>query len=261
MTDIEDLLERAADRGSRLAHPPAFALLRRRRRRRKAARWSAATLCVASATAAIASGLLGQRPPSDSVVAAPQPTAAVSAEPLPSIAAGQVFVPANFRGGMVFAPDAVPAGDLLASYTTSNGPHVIAGQRRGGLVCIASFEPSDAADAYGAAAVCEPATGGIRSTKPEELDVIGSSAGRSGEAPDRVALEGSAPAGTRTIVVSAPDREPVRLQVTDAGPAYGHRAWFGTEWSTSNTTVEALGVDGRLLDSTKLDMSMPTAPR
>jgi len=260
MSDLRSVLEDIAAQAEARAQPPALAGLQRRRSRRSAVRGAGAVL-TGAAIAVLAIWLPSQdasRP--DVVVAAGPPTATASATPsVESVPPGKVAVPSYAQGfGVIeFAAGEPPLADLLSSYPTGDGVLVTAGQRRGEDVCTSVFVVAAPAAQHGPASCNSVLTGGAK--EPGRLALAGSSTGPSGGGPaTSLVLAGSAPAGTRTVVLTAPGDVIERLPVVSTGSQYADRVWFAVPWVEANTVVQALDGQGRVLDSQEFLLGMST---
>ena len=255
MSDLRTILEGVAAQAEAQAQPPALARLQHRRSRRSAVRGTGVVLT--GAAMVVAASLLpspdASRP--DVVVAVAPPTAVASTAP--SVPRGQVAVPSYAQGFgmMIFAAGEPPLADLLSSHPTDDGVLVTAGQRRGEDVCTSVFVVDAPAAQHGPVS-CDPVlTGGAK--EPGRLALAGASTGPSGGGPaTSLLLAGSAPAGTRTVVLTTPGEVIERLSVVSAGPRYADRAWFALPWVEENTVVQALDGEGRVLASEEFLLGM-----
>ena len=255
MNDVAELLGRVADEAGAQARPPALAVLRRRRARRAAARAGVGATALTS-VAAVGLALLPASPEPDVVVAdAPPPVTAAPSEPVP---AGQVALPAWAARELRLPVGAPPVAEQASSYATEHGPLVTAVRRDGDLLCRAVFTTGDPSAPSGGGG-CDPVT--LPAYRSARLDVGASSEGLSGSGALRwLVLHGSAPAGTRTVVVTASGGAQERLQVVGAGPEHLDRAWFALPWVQQDTVVEALDAGGRTLERSELLLGMGQPP-
>jgi len=254
MNDLQIALEDLAERAEAWARPPALVQLQRRRSRRSAARGAGVVVtCAVFSGAAVA--LVSPDTSGRDVVVADAPPSAAPA-PVPSVPPGKVAVPpyAQAAGVLTFAAGEPPLADLLSTHAAGDGVLVTAGQRRGEDVCTTVFVV-DAPGAQPGPASCDPVTTG-GAARPGRLSLAAASSGPSGGPVRSLVLSGSAPAGTRTVVVSAAGQTPERLPVVGAGPHYGDRVWFALPWVKRNTVVQALDAQGRVLVSEELLLGM-----
>lgn len=253
MSDVREALQELAEQAQAQARPPALAELRLRRSRRSAVRGAGALLAVA-AVGVGAAGVLGpgERRTTDVVAAVPTgPAPSASTLVVPP---GKVAFPPTTGGVLVVEPGAPPLADLLSSSPTPDGPLVTAGQRRGDQACTAVFVVG-APGAQGGLADCEPVT----APDPRgagRFRLAAASTGASGGAVTSLVLHGSAPAGTRTVVLTGARGTSARVEVASAGPQYGERAYFALPWVEQDTVARALDADGRLLATDELLLAM-----
>lgn len=247
MNDVEELLQQVAEQAGAQARPPALATLRRRRARRSAARAGVVAAALAGVGAAVVLVPSGPGPARDVVVAdaAPSHGASSSAVPVPP---GQVALPAWAAQELRLPAGAPAVADVVFSYPTEDGPLVTAVRRDGDRLCWASFT-AGAPDAPLGGAACNALT--LPAYRSGRLDLgatsTGPSTGSSRGSIDWLVVTGSAPAGTRTVVLTTSGGTQERLSVTGAGPEHLDRAWFALPWVQEDTVVAALDAEGRTL--------------
>ena len=153
--------------------------------------------------------------------------------------------------GTVRARSEPPAeADVLARLALA--PQVtryVLGVLTDGLLCTSGWVTDHSGDpdprhSYGG--------GGCRSqgvtTTATPIEVSRSFAAGENGRPDTHLIEGSAPAGTRSVVLTAPGVPEVQVPAYDSGARWNGRAYFLASWpSGAGTTLRALGADGQTL--------------
>lgn len=255
---LTELVTRTADQLTRGATPPPLAgqMAPPRRLPSWAASAAAAAAVVTVAVGVFLSSPDGERarsaasssPPAAEPTALPERT--VYATDGPELGTGPV--PVDVVGKSILARDHVetaPAiGDVLARLVEDDGEQVLVGHEfPDGKICVAAgYLPPG--ENLSVSRQCGDTSRPPYSERP--IAVVGQGVLR-GEASAPAATFGSALPGTRTVELSAPDRDPVRVRARDAGEKYGHRAYFLARWdldpALGATTIRAYDEQGRLL--------------
>jgi hypothetical protein len=255
VTAVEELLEHVAAQAQAEARPPALAVLQRRRLRRTTARAGVGVMALAG-VAAVAVLLVSRPGPApDVVVADPAPS---TPAPAVLVGPGQVALPPWAAAELRVPAGAPPVADQASAFATEDGPLVTAVRRDGDLLCWAVFTAGDPEAPAGGASCTSPALPVYRSGR---LDLGAASTGPSRGAPvDWLVVRGSAPAGTRTVVLTASGGEQERIAVSSAGEDHLDRAFFALPWVERSTVVEALDASGRTLARDELLLSAGQPP-
>ena len=257
MNDVLDLFERVADQAAAQARPAPLAALQRRRARRTEARAGVGAALAGAALAMATAPWSPARAP-DVVVADAVPSPPSTGEPsAPAVPAGKVAVQPAQRSALGLAPADPPVADLLSSHPTDRGLLITAGLRRCDELCATAFTAGPA-DLPSADAGCTPTT--LPAYASDRIELTAASAGATGAEVSWLVLRGSAPPGTRTVVVRAAGGAQERLAVSGAGPEYLDRAWFALPWVEQDTEVEALDAEGRTLAREELLLGMGQPP-
>lgn len=257
MSDVAELFQRAADEAGAQARPPALDVLRRRRARRSAARAGAGVVALAGVATAVVLVPWGPARAPDVVVADALPSAAPTSAATPAVRVpeGKVAVPPWATGQLRLPSSAAALADRLSSSPTQHGPLVTAGHRDGDHLCWAVFTAGDPTAPAGGSS-CVPVS--LPAYRSGGLDLGAASEGTSADGQVVwLVLTGSAPAGTRTVVLTPSGGPPERVAVSAAGPAYLDRAFFALPWVQRDTVVEALDSAGRRLARDELLLEAP----
>ena len=257
MTDrLQELLDHLADDLAGDTRPPPLTAAAgptdARPRRERARRWLAPALAAAAVLAVASVAFVVQE--SDRSVR----TEFASASPeLGTIDATgllqlRAFGPDPGRG----TPEGRAA--LLARVTTRIGDGVLFAQPfDDGQVCLSFAYLPPATNSSGGLHCWR--RGEAASFDRDPITVVGQGpSGSPGGIKTPPVAYGAAPAGTRTVEFTGPDRDPVRVPARDAGDANGHRAYFAAAWdlTTGSTLIRALDSNGTEL--ARLERAAPT---
>lgn len=253
---LTELLTHTADQLARGAAPPPLAgpaepgRIPRR----------AAPAAAAAAVVTVAVGVFLASPDAERARFTSPPPTAPAAEPTalpvrtvyatdgPELGTGPV--PVDVVGLSVLARDpgetAPAVADVLARLTDGSGQQVLVGHAfPDGRVCAAlGYLPPGQNQSV--ARQCRDTARPPYGDGPVTLYGEGP---LDGPASAPAASYGSAVPGTRTVELSAPGRDPLRVPARDAGEAYGHRAYYLARWDPTKgaTTVRAYDEGGQLL--------------
>jgi hypothetical protein len=158
---------------------------------------------------------------------------------------GTIATPTGYRlkvqrPGSPPVPDRL---DVLARDQVGPTTLLVVGHVTDGEFCVMQYDDAMSFP-FGGAVSCGPAN--QRSQYPPRgvsLDRMFSA----DRGPLTYTIGGTAPAGTRAVVVAAPDGRRLRAAVYDSGARWQHAAFFYLPWQQGSATVTALDSADRVL--------------
>lgn len=140
--------------------------------------------------------------------------------------------------------------DLLARTETRKGTMVLFGQRHENGVCVSTayLPPAVNMGSSRSCATADRSPARVLGPTPVVLSGFGPG-GAPGGLKDPAITYGSAPPGTRRVVLDGEGRPPVTADARDGGTTYAHETFFVVAWDlgAGPTTARAYDAEGQLL--------------